>query len=333
MKPLESAYWKKGRVGMAIAAVMMVTLAGCLGDGTGAEEPAAPDEDSLPPTDAGLGVGTVEGVVLDEEALPVAAADVIVDGHGISTKTDDAGAFRFEEVPAGEQDVRVLKEGYEPVRLPVDVPAGGTVGVEVRLVILPVYAAHNQTRIFEGHYDCAHEVPIWTGDCMILYESIMNESDPYTSETMRFLFEVEPRWETFVMELVWEGSANNQLEGMRFYLEHVTDMATDHSVKVGRADGAENPLRFTVQRDEPHPRADIDEETGEPATFPLNGSTAQVRVFPHGRLYDESCMVGQIVFNACTLGVGVGVDMKFTVYATVFYNEPAPDGFTAVPGA
>lgn len=331
MNATKRNHWKEGQAPLALLAIAVMIAAGCL-TGTPTIGTDEGDDPSAPAFNR-PGVGHIEGRVLDEEALPVAGADVLVDGRGLSDVTSAAGHFRIADVPAGEQLIRVFKDGYEPGQATVVVPADGTARAEIVLVVLPSFEPHRATHIFEGHYDCAHEVPIWTGDCMLLYESVMNESDPYTSETYRFQFDVEPRWQTFVMELVWEGSANNQLEGMRFYLEHVTDVATDHSVKVGRADGDDNPLRFTVNRSEPHPRADTDPDTGEPATFPANGSAAQVRVFPHGRFYDESCTIGQIVFDACTLGVGAGVDIKFTVYATVFYNEPAPTGFTAVPDA
>ncbi|MGH9896407.1 MAG: hypothetical protein ACREA0_31310, partial [bacterium] len=201
--------------------------------------------------------------------------------------------------------------------------------VDVALSLLPSLEPYNRTVSFEGHYDCAHEVPIWTGDCMLLYEAITNESDPYTDENFVFHFPINARWDSVVMELRWQGGANNQLDGMRLYLERPTKNETDHSIKVGRADGNENPLRFVVHRGIDHPRADIDPETNKPATFPFNGSQAQIRAFPHGKFYNELCQAGNSTLGSCFLGVGVGVDLQFTIHATVFYNGRAPEGFTA----
>lgn len=36
---------------------------------------------------------------------------------------------------------------------------------------------------------------------------------------------------------------------------------------------------------------------------------------------------------ATGIAASLAVDIKFTLYATVFYNESAPAGFTAVPDA
>lgn len=148
---------------------------------------------------------------------------------------------------------------------------------------------------------------------MILYNAFTGQNDTYTDEKFLFRFGVQPRWDSFVMELVWEYGPNNQLDGMRFYLEHVTNTSTDHSVKVGRADGAENPLRFVVHRGEAGPRADVNETTKQPETFPHNGTNAQVRVFPKGKLYNEMCTVSTTATGDCYLGWGVGVDIRFTV--------------------
>ncbi len=45
------------------------------------------------------------------------------------------------------------------------------------LILLPSYAPHNPTHIFIGYYDCTHEIPIWTGDRMILYNAFTGQND------------------------------------------------------------------------------------------------------------------------------------------------------------
>lgn len=325
MQPSSCTEWRPGRL-VLTATVLSLVLSGCLGQGDGVDSDGTGA--SLPTGSTAR--GRLEGHVTDDELVPISGANVTIEGTGLAATTDGEGAFTVDGVPPGNQTVEAVKEGYEPARHFVDVRPGSTAQAEVRLTILPSYAPHNRTLVFDGHYDCAHEIPIWTGDCMILYQAATNQSDPYTTEKFQFRFDVNARWQSFVMELAWQGAANNQLDGMRFYLEHVTNTTTEHSVKVGRADGPQNPLRFVVQRDEAHPRADPDPKTGKAATFPVNGSLAQVRVFPHGKFYNESCSVGNATIGRCMLGVGVGVGIKFTVYATVFYNERAPTGFSAI---
>jgi outer membrane cobalamin receptor len=63
---------------------------------------------------------------------PVAGAVVEVLGHS-STKSDDAGRFLIEGLPAGAHQLEIRKAGFVIERLAVRVPAGETGEVEVRL--------------------------------------------------------------------------------------------------------------------------------------------------------------------------------------------------------
>lgn len=312
--------------GMRTAAVLLLfvvpILAGCLGNG-------APEETIAPPTPEPE-FGEIVGVAVDDEVRPVANATVFLVEESRNATTGADGTFRFDQVATGTKMVRAVAEGHGTAEARVEVAADAVAEAQLTLPVLPEYVARNLTSFFEGHYDCANEIPIWTGDCLILYENVTGQPDPYTTETFTFYMPIDPRWDSIVLELTYETSANNQLDGMRVYLEHVTDEQTGHSVKVGRADGNENPLRLVVNRGEPHPQADVDPATGEPATFDYGGDLAQIRVFPKGHLWEYTSQVCNSE-GRCFLGVGAGLDIKFTVYATVFYNERAPDGFTAVP--
>jgi hypothetical protein len=69
--------------------------------------------------------------------------------------------------------------------------------------------------------------------------------------------------------------------------------------------------------------------TNTPATIPDEGEVAQIRVFPRGLLTEHTSQVCSD--DGCFLGVGAGVDIRFKVYATVFYHARAPEGYSGIP--
>lgn len=296
-------------------------LAGCVDSGS--PEAATPTPTPEPQ------FGDIQGLVIDEEFQPVAGAQVFVVEVDVETTTAADGTFAFRDIEAGPVTVRSFEAKHATAESRVVVPADGTVEVELRMPVLPEYAPHNLTTIFDGKFDCAHEVPIWTGDCMILYTTYVGD-DPVTEETHEFMMSIGPRWHTVVLEMTWDEPATNQLDGMRLYLEHKNLTSEGHSVKVARADGPESPLRLEIPAGVPHESADVYPGTETPAQLAADGEDALIRVFPRGQFYEYTSQVCD-EDGRCFLGVGAGLDIRFTVYATVFYNEPAPDGFTAIP--
>ena len=80
------------------------------------------------------GTGTLAGQVVDavsREPVPTAAVRVI--GTVIVTFADAEGRFELRAVPAGPQRLSVERIGYAPLRIDVDVPAGGRAEIEIEL--------------------------------------------------------------------------------------------------------------------------------------------------------------------------------------------------------
>lgn len=323
-----------------VAFSLGTTLSGCLYPPPDPAEEGFSSGDGAAPTPAGSPSGggagesgSIEGRVVDDEAQPVAGATVSLSDRGRETWSGPDGSFAFADVPAGPGRLHAEADGYAPQDQTITVSSRQVVRPLLTLARLPEPLGYHATAIFEGHYDCAHEVPIWTGDCMILYESQTGQEDPVTSEKFAFRTRVEAGWESVVVELVWKGAANNQLDGMRLYLENGNGTEQGHSFKVARTDGSQSPLRLTLHRGIPDPRADVYTGTTTKAFIPDEGEEVQIRVFPKGKLADtlRSLCLNPSQQTSCLLGVGVGLDIRYTVYATVFYRERAPSGFTAVP--
>lgn len=82
--------------------------------------------------------GIVSGIVTAANSMPVAEAKVLLVGTSISTVTRSDGAFRVQQVPAGNQTLEVRMVGYRPTLLPFDVEAGETLHLTLVLNPLPI---------------------------------------------------------------------------------------------------------------------------------------------------------------------------------------------------
>src|SRR6266849_10019416 len=69
----------------------------------------------LPAGILAAGAAQCTGVVLDENGVPVGAAQIKLEdtsGHAYRTETDGAGRFTIRDLPAGDYKVEVRKEGF-----------------------------------------------------------------------------------------------------------------------------------------------------------------------------------------------------------------------------
>jgi hypothetical protein len=82
------------------------------------------------------GTAVVSGRVTDAETgRPVAGVEVAAEGTTLRVLTDSTGAYRLHPVPAGPQVLRAEMLGYAPTRVPVTVPARGSLHQDLVLAI------------------------------------------------------------------------------------------------------------------------------------------------------------------------------------------------------
>jgi TonB-dependent starch-binding outer membrane protein SusC len=78
--------------------------------------------------------GVVAGrVTVDGGLRPLGSAQVVISGTLARTETNDAGAYRLVDVPAGSYEVRVQRLGFTPATKPVTVLAGETATLDFEL--------------------------------------------------------------------------------------------------------------------------------------------------------------------------------------------------------
>lgn len=91
-----------------------------------------------PGSDPVAGSGTLGGTVVEEERrVAVPSADVELVEPGLRTRSDTAGAFRLERVPAGTWTLRLSAPGYRVVERAVRIRVGRTRSVVLALEPLP----------------------------------------------------------------------------------------------------------------------------------------------------------------------------------------------------
>jgi TonB-dependent receptor len=84
---------------------------------------------------AGAAKAIITGKVLDASDAAVPGAKVQLDPLGITVVSDDQGGFRMPEVPSGKYKITVSYVGFASQTTPVEVTAGQTVAVDLRLKV------------------------------------------------------------------------------------------------------------------------------------------------------------------------------------------------------
>jgi len=83
-------------------------------------------------------LGTVTGSVTDADQTPMVQARISAVGTTLVAVTGDDGRFLLADVPPGLQILNVSMLGHKTILLPVEVVAGDTLHVQVKLAIEPV---------------------------------------------------------------------------------------------------------------------------------------------------------------------------------------------------
>lgn len=135
-----------------------LALAGCAGGGDG--EGATPED--LAVSDLGLEAtattGLIRGVVVDEAIRPLGNASITLLGGSQprEARSNAAGAFGFDGLPAGTYFLKVQRFGFTEVQQSAEVVAGVEEPpiVKVLLVRIPGLVAFVEAFVWEGFMEC-----------------------------------------------------------------------------------------------------------------------------------------------------------------------------------
>lgn len=308
--------------------LLSVALSGCLG---GTEAPGTP-QTSPDPQSPVVGAfdaktGAIEGFVVDEALVPIAGAAVVLNETGANVTANKIGSFAFDHVQPGRYTVWAARDGYLPAAASADVRAGSVTNMQIQLPLDRNKSAYHEILPFTGYWACKFNIVIGAPGCEAVGLDVGGE------EVTGFEFEVGDHWKNVVIELTWEEtSAVGQTAPGAMFSNLGRAPADEESRCFGEAYGEQEPVVLRLA-----PGANASEfGCSSPAgdfydVPPDSGYRHWGWAHPWGMLHDETTTAYNAWSPGQSRGVGVTIAQRFDMYFTVFYNEGAPEAFSALP--
>ena len=266
---------------------------------------------------------TILGLVQNETFAPVPGAQVSLRMTPHVLTTDAGGQFAFRDLPLAPYLVDVAAAGFENATLnaqPQD-------NVSLSFVLLrPLPPVPEPVELhFQGSFDCAFEALIISPSCDTVLDLVREETgpspDPLPDQPDAFedisTFEaiLGTSWSTVVVDVDFDPQPG--LDGMRLTLQGRNDADQLGTYETyGQFHGTE-PFTARIA-----PGASYE---GGDKEVPTNATRMQFELFPHGHFWHAAC---EPVTNQCPLGAGAAMNVQFDVYVTVFFVDPAPEGYS-----
>lgn len=236
--------------------------------------------------------GTLSGTVTDVAMVPLAGVNVTVDGTNESAVTDAAGAFSFTLLP-GEYVVLAQHGDHRPGALRASVLSAQASTLAFTLEPIPRITPRVDVAEAAGYLGCGVLV-LRAGETTRVP---CGEEDPNDQPSVEFPITSRDGLETIVVEVAWE-PGTDAAGSLRI---DAAIGAGDDLVQLGGVEGA-SPLTLSI-----------------PGRL-VQGDTLVVTASPAGSFLDEEAGAD----------VGLVFQQDFTAYASLFYYEAAPGGYTAL---
>lgn len=296
--------------------VTALALAGC----SGKDPPAA----TGPVASEAM---TIVGLVQNETFAPIPGAQVSLRLTGHVATTDAGGLFTFEDLPLSPYLVDVVAAGFENATLNAEPMHNVSLSFVLYRPVIGI--PEPVTAQFTGYFECAFEALIIPGSCdFILDQPGLNGTgqDPFKDRNS-FVMGLGTAWSTVVVDVVFSPQAG--LDGLHLTLRGRND--ADQLASYGQYAQAEGtgPFTFRMEPEQTYPGSTA-------GAVPANLTALQLDVYPMGYAYHALCSdpvpdPAHPPAGSCPLGVGAAQNVKFDLFVTVFFVEPAPEGFTLLP--
>lgn len=247
--------------------------------------------------------GTIRGEVVDVGFDPVAGASVeLLQGDELlhDSLTLDNGSYEFTDLEPGEYRLKFSASCCKQLVRGAVVKPGEVTTVTAQLEEHKPVEGYVVRDEWNGFIGCSAVLPV-TG---VLFnpQGACAETDPNNDPVHDF--ELEPGLQTVVVGMVWDEEITNPMGDLRIMMSKDSAFLAESS-RFFTLEGA-SPLEIVLgpedaQAGEPYYFANIEETW--PARFTVTGSWE-----------------GSVVYQ-----------QPFTVYYDLYYNEPAPEGASALP--
>lgn len=266
------------RAWMLAAVLLTASLAGCAKD----EEPVAVQE---------VVPGRIAGTVTDVALLPLAGAQVSVEGTNLTATTDAAGGFGFE-LPPGDYVVLASLAEHKPGALRASVVSAGIASLAFSLEPIPRIVPRVDVAEGSGFVACA----MMLDNAGTRTDVACGENDPNARTSLEFGLSRTVGFEGVVVELVWEPATAGDA------LSLVVSKAGEEPVELARAEGS-GRVAITL-----------------PPRLVEGVDALRVDVGSAGGLTDDEA----------TVDAGLALQQGFSIYVSQFYNQQPAAGYTAL---
>jgi hypothetical protein len=278
---------------LAAALLLTLALAGCSGGKDGSGKGSASDDDlgDLP---------MLHGYVVDAAIRPLEGVTVKVIDTNVSTETNEGGYFGLDDLPTEQFLVIVAsKPGFLPQSKQVTLVPDMPVRLNFSLNPEPIKTAFERTLQFEGFIGCQIASNTPSGNNSINCGDAAG--NPGTAEKARWDFSVDADLAGAVIEVFWEPTTQ---AGTTLGLRLETLELGQLNVVLGETVGP-TPLQVTVPQ------------------------SAAEKYYSGGGLM-RLTMYAQSDSDQNEAGVGMDVvaQQGFQAFASLFYVEPPPAGYT-----
>lgn len=287
---------------LAFLCVVSIILSGCQSGGEPASSVDVTYESGT--GDAAPTTARAMGLVVDDESLPVADANISIDKSEFETTTADDGSYEIAGIPAGTHVVAVLAEGFKPSARQIDAVAGRVVWANFTLDPLPSVEPYVEILPRSAFVDFAQRqlnilvLNQLNQTCQNCKHPIYLEDEPYDLRT----------------EFLFEPTINYPIGSTRVCADYYRNYTGDNPFLEGEfvANAClENRGNDTLQRD-PDPACSNCVRT----------PTDQITMY----------IVGQEPFDCvgCLPNFPV-IQQRVDIWFSIGHHAPLPPGWTALP--
>jgi hypothetical protein len=311
-----------------------LSAAGCASGGAGQ---AAPTSASVGPSSVPVEfdetTGAIQGIVHDEELVPIAGANVSLAGSAAPTSTGPDGLFGFSHLRPGIVVVSVVAFGYDPVQKSVKVQAGSSVVVDLALRARPIEVPFSKTSIQRGAIGCGVAFRPYVagfGQTAVCGVLVVNTTtgDHFLSHWT--LAANATQWRGAAFEMQWRST---QLLGRGLEDRWEQDGCNGPSNTMPNARFATmigpSPLHATLNDTALAARMQLMAKTGTGCDFMQCTKFANYPCMIQSRAFASMELLG----SSSPADVGVVFTQPFTQYFSEFYLQTLPADFSALPDA
>jgi hypothetical protein len=308
------------RGGYVPAILILVTLvfAGCVGD-SGSSTSDKTETTIAPRPIADDSTGSLTGIVTDDSVNPIKGAEVGLVGTELSALTDDGGRFTINTIEPGEYTLVANKLGYESVTKRVTVIASEVAEAKIALEAIAIETPYHNTVPLKG---------MWTLAVAAIVAVPNTGAVPTHGDEHRFQFDVDKDWNTTIIEVSFKFSnAGSSTTPGAWFNSVATPKGKTSGTPTGEVFGKTSPVRAEL-----HPGQPYINPAGKPIgrDYPEGAYHHSSYAFPVGLLSDETSAA---TAPSQSRGVGTSIGQSFEVYASMFYFEAPPPGFSGLADA